>query len=221
MDKVPGKIWYKIYGDFKSYSGPVLVTLHGAPGAGYDYLFPLINIYKQYNISGRRALYTVTVIWTRRSIYFRDKISNTMFWTFDLFIQELDNLVNYSKLNWGGMLSSAYTAFKPQGLKNLILLGAPASIPFLVKSSQDLLAVLPEPARLILKKCENGPDDHMLAFRNLKDDPAVYMAMQGSSEFGWQNAHKIKVEMILLNGRYDEATDQCVKPWFTHIPKVR
>ncbi|KAJ8128942.1 hypothetical protein O1611_g4691 [Lasiodiplodia mahajangana] len=55
------------------------------------------------------------------------------------------------------------------------------------------------------------------------------MTMQGPSEFvivgsfkdweGWKDAHKIEVPTLLLNGRYDEATDQCVQPWFTHIPK--
>lgn len=38
---------------------------------------------------------------------------------------------------------------------------------------------------------------------------------------GWREAHKIEAETLLLNGRYDEATDQCIKPWFDHIPKVK
>lgn len=38
---------------------------------------------------------------------------------------------------------------------------------------------------------------------------------------GWREAHKIEVQTLLLNGRYDEATDQCIKPWFNHIPKVK
>ena len=38
---------------------------------------------------------------------------------------------------------------------------------------------------------------------------------------GWQDAHKINVETLLINGRYDEVTDASVEPWFKHIPKVK
>ena len=38
---------------------------------------------------------------------------------------------------------------------------------------------------------------------------------------GWQDAHKIEVETLLINGRYDEVTDLCVEPWFRHIPKIK
>ncbi len=52
---------------------------------------------------------------------------------------------------------------------------------------------------------------------------------QGPSEFvivgsfkdweGWQDAHNIQVETLLLNGAYDEVRDRSMEPWFTHIPK--
>ena len=54
---------------------------------------------------------------------------------------------------------------------------------------------------------------------------------QGPAEFvvvgslkgweGWRKAHDIKVETLLLNGRYDEVTDACMKPWFKTVPRVR
>ncbi|KAK4031497.1 hypothetical protein C8A01DRAFT_21285 [Parachaetomium inaequale] len=75
------------------------------------------------------------------------------------------------------------------------------------------------------------PHDVASAFVNLKDDPTSYLTIQGPSEFviigsirdweGWQDAHKIKVETLLLNGRYDEVTDISMEPWFRHIPRVR
>ncbi|AEO67605.1 uncharacterized protein THITE_2144921 [Thermothielavioides terrestris NRRL 8126] len=75
------------------------------------------------------------------------------------------------------------------------------------------------------------PDAVANAFENLKDDPTVYHTMQGPSEFivvgsfkdweGWKDAHKIQVETLLLNGRYDEVTDLTVDPWFQTIPRVR
>ncbi|TRX96934.1 hypothetical protein FHL15_002240 [Xylaria flabelliformis] len=259
----PCKTWYKIYGDLESHTGPVLVTLHGGPGAGHDYLSPLIDIYEKYNI----PVVFYDQVGCGHSTHFRDRIGDTTFWTFDLFIQELDNLIDHLNLrqkgfylfgqSWGGMLGGAYAALRPRSLKKLILSGAPASIPLLAKGSRELLAALPEPARSMLEECEKKgdheseefenaakefyarhvcrlepyPDDLISAFKNLKDDPSVYMTMQGPSEFviigsfkdweGWRDAHKIEVETLLLNGKYDEATDQCIKPWFTHIPKVR
>ena len=33
--------------------------------------------------------------------------------------------------------------------------------------------------------------------------------------------HKISVETLIMNGRYDEAQDSCVVPFFRKIPKVK
>lgn len=54
---------------------------------------------------------------------------------------------------------------------------------------------------------------------------------QGPSEFiivgtlknweGWKEGHNIEVQAMLVNGQYDEATDLCMQPWFSSIPKVR
>ncbi|KAI1123881.1 Alpha/Beta hydrolase protein [Nemania abortiva] len=259
----PSKTWYKIYGNPESHPGPVLVALHGGPGAGHQYLSPLVDIYEKHNI----PVVFYDQIGCGRSTHFREKMGDTTFWTFELHIQELDNLVDHLKLrskgfylfgqSWGGMLGGAYASLKPKGLKKLILSGAPASIPLLAKGSRELLAALPEPARTIIEECDKRgdheseefetasqefykrhvcrldpyPEDVLAAFVNLKDDPTVYMTMQGPSEFvivgsfkdweGWKDAHNIEVPTLLLNGRYDEATDQCIQPWFTHIPKVK
>ncbi|KAK3681712.1 Alpha/Beta hydrolase protein [Podospora appendiculata] len=66
---------------------------------------------------------------------------------------------------------------------------------------------------------------------NTKTDPTVYTTMCGPSEFQitgtikdmdfTPDAHKIDVPVLLLNGRYDEASDLCVEPWFGEIPKVK
>lgn len=38
---------------------------------------------------------------------------------------------------------------------------------------------------------------------------------------GVSEAHKIQVDALLLNGRYDEMTDDVVKPWFEKIDRVK
>ncbi|KAI1147055.1 Alpha/Beta hydrolase protein [Nemania diffusa] len=259
----PCKTWYKIYGSPESHPGPVLVALHGGPGAGHQYLSPLADVYEKYQI----PVVFYDQVGCGRSTRFREKQGDTTFWTFELFIKELDNLVDHLQLrakgfyllgqSWGGMLGGAYAALQPKGLKKLVLSGSPASIPLLAKGARELLDALPEPERTIIAECdkrgdheseefENAaqafytrhvcrlnpyPEDILSAFVNLKEDPSVYMTMQGPSEFvivgsfkdweGWKDAHKIEAPTLLLNGRYDEATDQCVQPWFDHIPKVK
>lgn len=37
---------------------------------------------------------------------------------------------------------------------------------------------------------------------------------------GYPEGHKIEVPTLLLNGKYDEATDMCMEPWSRTIPKV-
>ncbi|KII87182.1 hypothetical protein PLICRDRAFT_55188 [Plicaturopsis crispa FD-325 SS-3] len=68
-------------------------------------------------------------------------------------------------------------------------------------------------------------------FAWMEKDPTVYLTMNGPSEFyitgslkDWSivdEAHKISVPTLLLNGRHDEAQDSVVAPFFHTIPKVK
>lgn len=160
----PCKTWYKIYGDVSSHQGPALIALHGGPGAGHEYLSPLIDIYEKYSI----PVVFYDQVGCGRSTHFREKYVDTTFWTFELFIKELDNLLDHLQLrekgfyllgqSWGGMLGGAYAALKPKGLKKLVLASAPASIPLMLKGERELLAALPEPVRTTLEECDKKGD---------------------------------------------------------------
>ncbi|KAJ9637737.1 hypothetical protein H2201_004172 [Coniosporium apollinis] len=75
------------------------------------------------------------------------------------------------------------------------------------------------------------PKEVQRSFQNIKDDPTVYHTMNGPSEFHvvgslkeWsilQDLPKIDVPTLLINGRYDEATDEVVEPYFQKIKKVK
>lgn len=159
----PCKTWYKIVGSLESGKTP-LVTLHGGPGAGHEYLEPLIDVYEQHGI----PIVFYDQIGCGRSTHLREKPGDVNFWTFDLFIKELDNLLDHLKLrdggfhlfgqSWGGMLGGAYAARKPRGLKKLIIAGGPASIPLLVKGYDDLFAQLPPDVRAVLEECNRRGD---------------------------------------------------------------
>ncbi|OTA98511.1 hypothetical protein M426DRAFT_109244 [Hypoxylon sp. CI-4A] len=258
----PCKTWYKIIGTLGS-GRPPLVALHGGPGAGHEYLEPLVDIYEQHGI----PVVFYDQIGCGRSTHLREKKNDASFWTFDLFIRELENLIDHLKLeengfyllgqSWGGMLGGAYASRKPRGLKKLVIAGGPASIPLLVKGYEKLILELPSDVRDTLEDCNKRgdyeshefeqaaavfygrhvcrldpqPEGVQAAFKNLKDDPTAYLTLQGPSEFivlgsfkeweGYHDAHNIEVETLLLNGRYDEAQDLCMEPWFRTIPQVK
>ncbi|EKM60680.1 uncharacterized protein PHACADRAFT_246749 [Phanerochaete carnosa HHB-10118-sp] len=75
------------------------------------------------------------------------------------------------------------------------------------------------------------PEEVAIGFRMLDEDSTVYSTMNGPSEFHitgplqhWSmlnDAHKIAVPTLLINGLHDEARDSVVAPWFQRIPKAR
>lgn len=147
----PCKTWFKILGDLGSTSDPVLIALHGGPGAGHEYLVPLADLYKPYGIS--TVLYDQ--IGCGRSTHLREKIGDAEFWSFDLFIKELDTLIDHLNLrdrgffllgqSWGGVLAASYAMHQPQGktptgLRKLVISSGPSSIPLYGKTNTSSCA---------------------------------------------------------------------------------
>lgn len=101
------------------------------------------------------------------------------------------------------MLGGAYASSRPQGLKKLVLAGAPASIPLYAKGCRDLLAQLPKDVRETIEECERKgdfespeyekasgvfygqhvcrldpfPDLVLAAFQHLHEDSSAYLTM--------------------------------------------
>jgi len=201
------KTWYKIVGDIQASKSPPLITLHGGPGSGHDYLSPLTDLYEKYQI----PIIYYDQVGCGLSTHFRDKAGDTSFWTFDLFIKELDSLIQHLGLHgyhilgqsWGGMLGAAYAARHPPGLKKLILASGPASVPLWIEGSKKLLAQLPPNIRKTLEDCDRRgdyesdeyekaaavyysrhlcrlnpwPADVLTSFNKLADDRTAYLTM--------------------------------------------
>jgi len=158
----PCKTWYKIVGNLKS--GPPLIALHGGPGAGHNYLLPLTDLHEKHGI----PVVFYDQIGSGNSTHLREKKGDITFWTFDLYIQELNNLVEHLKLqdtgffllgqSWGGMFGAIYASRRPRGLKKLIISSGPASIPLLVKGFERLIAELPMDVRHTLEECNRRHD---------------------------------------------------------------
>ncbi|KAK0710427.1 Alpha/Beta hydrolase protein [Apiosordaria backusii] len=212
--------------------------------ATHEYLLSLTDLYSTHNI----PLIFYDQIGCGRSTHYRDKIADITFWTIDLFLNELDNLIDCLNLrergfyllgqSWGGMLAGVYAACKPRGLKKMIIASAPGSMPgYTIRECEtngDYESVKYKKAmgvwyRRHVCQVEPMPEEVRSVMRRLGEDSTSYLTLQGPSEFtvtgslkdweGWKDAHNIEVKTLVLNGKYDEVTDKAIEPWVKHIPK--
>ncbi|CDO68700.1 hypothetical protein BN946_scf184652.g27 [Trametes cinnabarina] len=262
----PCQTWYEVYGDLKSGATPV-VAIHGGPGCTHHYLLSMTDLATKYSI----PIVFYDQLGNGNSTHLPGKSEDEgAFWTEQLFLDELDNLLrhlgiedNYVLLgqSWGGMLAARHATRQPKGLKRLIIAGSPASIPLFVKAAkEELVANLPLNARDgIIKKEEAGttdpeseseykaaanafykhhvcrldpwPAELLQSFEWMEKDPEAH-CRSGASGFYvmgsvadyqsiLEEAHKISVPTLLLNGAHDRTTGSHVYPLFKLVPKVK
>ncbi|KAN0088548.1 Alpha/Beta hydrolase fold [Tylopilus felleus] len=257
----PCKTWYKVSGDVKSGVRP-LVVLHGGPGCAHEYLEVVAQLTTLYAI----PVVLYDQIGNGRSTHLPEKHGDTGFWTTQLFVDELHNLLNHLGMHddynilgqsWGGMLGAVFATQQPKGLHKLVIADSPASMTLWMEAGALLRRQLPQDVQDVLNKHEAEgttthedyvkathvfyahfmcrkkpmPESLKVALEWTEKDPTVYMTMNGPNEFHivgslktWSiidDLHKINVPTLLLNGRYDEAHDMCVEPYFQRIPKVK
>ena len=125
----PYETWYRITGDLGSKKPPVFI-LHGGPGAAHNY----VDAYKLLSRTGRAVIH-YDQLGCGNSTLLPDKGAD--FWTPQLFVDELENLVDHLKQrgrfhvlgqSWGGMLAAEYGVRRPKGLQTLTIANSPASM---------------------------------------------------------------------------------------------
>jgi len=137
-----GKVWWKRVG-----AGPKtpILTLHGGPGAGHNYLLPLgalaadrpVIFYDQLGCGkadspGDESLYTI-----QRSVDEVDAVRHAL---------GLKRIVLYGH-SWGSVLAIEYLCQgRGAGVERLVLGGALASVPQTVAGMQRLIAAMPDGA---------------------------------------------------------------------------
>ncbi|KAI4277547.1 MAG: hypothetical protein L6R38_005426 [Xanthoria sp. 2 TBL-2021] len=261
----PLKTWYEIHGSLSIPPGPPrrpLVVLHGGPGIPHDYLLPLVDLANTYSA----PVIFYDQVGCGRSTHLPEKKSHDDFWTPELFLSELDNLLKHLGVqddydilgqSWGGMLGALHAIGQPTGLNRLIVANSPADMGSWVAAADQLRLGLPEDVQETLTRCEREgktnseeyekaimvyyerhlcrvkplPAELEASFAWLKQDDTVYLTMNGPSEFYVsgtlktfdirKDLHKIKVHTLLINGRYDEAQDEVVEPFFQEIEKAK
>lgn len=158
------KTWYRVTGDLSAKKRP-LVVLHGGPGCTHDY----VDSFKGLATTGRAVVH-YDQLGNGGSTHLRDKGAD--FWTPQLFLAELDNLLSHLGIahsyhllgqSWGGMLGAEHGVLQPKGLKSLTIADSPASMALWSQEANKLRQALPPEVEATLKKHEaagttNHPD---------------------------------------------------------------
>lgn len=157
----PTKTWYKIFGDIKSTSHRPLVALHGGPGFPHNYLLPLVDLTEKHGI----PVILYDQLGNGNSTHLPEKMGDTSFWTEQLFLDELDNLLTHLGIDgdydllghsWGGMLAARHATKQPKGLNKLILADSPADMKQWMKNTGELRRQLPQDIQDTLTKHERA-----------------------------------------------------------------
>jgi L-proline amide hydrolase len=160
--------WYRISGELDAGKAPVVI-LHGGPGAAHNY----VDAYKLLARGGRAVIH-YDQLGCGNSTLLPEKGAD--FWTPQLFIDELENLVDHLGIrggfhvlgqSWGGMLGAEYGVTRPKGLKSLTIANSPASMKLWVEEANRLRADLPRDVQETLTKHEQA---------GTTDDPAYQEA---------------------------------------------
>jgi len=170
--------YYKIFGEINEsrLDSTPLVVAHGGPGLTHDYLLPFADIAN--NAASPVILYDQ--IGNGKSTHVDTKPAS--FWSIDLFVNELVNLINYLQIqhsfnlvghSWGGILASEFAVQKqPEGLKRLILTDSLASSELWEKSNMQLMKKFPEDVQKGLSVGMSDPPRYAAAL-------SVYFAVHG------------------------------------------
>ena len=154
--------WYRVSGDLNSSKLPVVI-LHGGPGVAHNY----VDAYKLLARDGRAVIH-YDQLGCGNSTLLPEKGAD--FWTPQLFIDELENLVDHLGIrggfhvlgqSWGGMLGAEYAVLQPAGLASLTIANSPASMKLWVEEANRLRADLPQDVQDTLTRHEtDGTTDH-------------------------------------------------------------
>lgn len=157
----PVTTWMRVTGEITEDPGtpaPVVI-LHGGPGAAHDYL---ANLTALNDIDGRPVV-LYDQLGNGRSTHLPER--GAEFWTVDLFVRELQALVDHLGIgdrhhllgqSWGGFLAQEYALTQPPGLRSVVLADTAASFPDFVSEADRLRAELPPEVEATLRKHEDA-----------------------------------------------------------------
>ncbi|KAK3367338.1 Alpha/Beta hydrolase protein [Lasiosphaeria ovina] len=163
---VPGtgevaETYYEVWGRLDGRDRVPLVCLHGGPGIVHNYMLPISLVHVDFGI----PVLMYDQLGCGKSTRFRDRKNDTSFWTPELFMAELDNLLQCLGIqepfdllghSWGGMLAAQFALTQPSGLRKLILCDTPSDMQAWVRVAEHLRALLPPEVVEVLTDCERS-----------------------------------------------------------------
>lgn len=196
------RVWYRRVG---AGGGIPLLTLHGGPGSGHDYLEPLEKLAEDRPV----------ILYDQLGCGKSDQPADGSLWRMERFVLELAEVrealdlqeVHLFGQSSGGMLAIDYMLTQPQGVASLVLADSCASMPQLEQEVKRLKSKLPAETIATLDRFEATGDYHNPEYRaavvefykrhvcrlssmpdcllrtteNLKNNP-VYETMNGPNE---------------------------------------
>lgn len=154
------RVWYRRVG-----SGAIpLLTLHGGPGAGHDYLEPLEGL----------AIERPVIFYDQLGCGKSDQPDDQSLWHLDRFVQEVDTVrhalgldqIHLLGQSWGGWLAIEYMLTHPSGIVSLTLASTSASLAQFVAEAARLKAALPAEVSATLQYYEAAGDYHHPAYED-------------------------------------------------------
>lgn len=149
--------WYRVTGELGSGRPPVVV-LHGGPGATHHYTLRMARLAER-----GRAVVHYDQLGAGWSTHLPDE--DAEFWTVQLFLDELDNLLAELGItdayhlighSWGGMLAAEHAIRRPAGLRSLVLADSPASMDLWITETDRLRHDLPPQVQQTLLRHETA-----------------------------------------------------------------
>jgi len=161
--------YYKLYGSVAKSKQAPLIVLHGGPGLTRNYLDVHSTLTAEYDI----PVILYDQLGNGQSTHLKEKAPE--FWTVDLFIEELENLIKYFGIqdgfsilghSWGGILASEFEVRKqPSGLRRLIIADSLAASSLWNKSNMQLLQDFPQDVQEGMMGGMKDPEKFHLALR--------------------------------------------------------
>jgi len=152
------RTWYRITGtlDPEAERAPVII-LHGGPGAAHNYCLSMAGL-----AADGRAVVHYDQLGCGNSTHLPD--AEAGYWTVELFVRELRNLVNQLGIrrfhllgqSWGGMLGPEVVLADHTGISSLSICDSPASMGLWLSAAAELRALLPPEVQQTLTRHEEA-----------------------------------------------------------------
>lgn len=157
-NSVKAETKYWLWGDLSNGKTP-LIGLHGGPGVPSGYMVPLTLVHEDHGI----PVLLYDQIGCGESTRFKDRRDDKKFWSVEMFMAELDNVIAHFGIkefdllghSWGGMLAGQYAIEKqPKVLRKLIISDSPSSMALWGAKATAQRKTLPQDLQDTLDRCE-------------------------------------------------------------------